>query len=56
MRNNQKPAVVGSHGRNLQQPAVSASPTATDESRKAIEQVIAMKKARAVWTLVAKVK
>src|SRR4030095_3159978 len=40
----------------LQQPAVSASPTATDESRKAIEQVIAMKRARAVWTLVAKVK
>src|SRR6476620_8533603 len=50
MRNNQKAAVVGSHGPNLQQPAVSASPTET------IEQVVAMKKARAVWTLVAKVK
>jgi hypothetical protein len=56
VRNNQKPAVIGSHGRNLQQLAVSASPTATDELRRAIEQVIAIKKARAVWTLVAKVK
>jgi hypothetical protein len=28
--NNQKAAVVGSHRRNLQQPAVSASPTATE--------------------------
>jgi hypothetical protein len=35
---------------------VSASPTATDKFRKVIEQVIAMKKARAIWTLVAKVK
>jgi hypothetical protein len=29
---------------------------ATDEPRKAIEQVIRMKQARAAWTLVAKVK
>src|SRR5262249_858648 len=50
VRNNQKAAVVGSHGTNLQQPAVSASPTAS------FGQVIAMKKVRAVWTLVAKVK
>jgi len=41
---------------NLQQPAVSASPTATNKPRNAIEQVTAMKAARAVWTLVAKMK
>src|SRR6516165_5147756 len=56
MRDNQKPGVVGSHRTNLQQPAVSASPTATDEPGKSIRQAIAMKKVRAVWTLVAKAK
>jgi hypothetical protein len=44
MSDNQKAAVVGSHKRNLQQPAVSASRTVTDEPRKVIEQVIGMKK------------
>jgi hypothetical protein len=56
VRNNQKPAIVGSHEGNLQQPAVSASPTGTNKPRKAIEEVMAMKAARAVWTLVAKLK
>jgi len=56
MRNNQKAAVVGSHATNVQQAVVSASPTTTDGSRKAIEQVMAMEKTRAVWTLLAKVK
>jgi len=53
--NNREPAVSGSHGRDLQWPALSAIPTGTNEPHKAIEPLVAMT-LRVVWTLVAKLK